>query len=106
MAEDPPVFARPTTAAMAGKQTATLKTMVADEVKEDFARFARLRGYPSDSDCLRELVLTAVYGPDRCRSTSSCGSTCRACSASKRADRMKHPILHVVSVSGGKDSAA
>lgn len=49
---------------MSGKQTATLKTMVADEVAEDFARFARQRGYPSQSDCLRELVLTAIYGPE------------------------------------------
>lgn len=58
------VFARPTTAAMTGKQTATLKTMVTDEVAEDFARFARQRGYPSQADCLRELLLTALYGPD------------------------------------------
>lgn len=62
--QDPTLFSRPTSSAMAGKQTATLKTMVADEVAEDFAKFARLRGYPSQSDCLRELVLTAIYGPD------------------------------------------
>lgn len=49
---------------MSGKQTATLKTMVSDEVAEDFARFARQRGYPSQSDCLRELVMTAVYGSE------------------------------------------
>ena len=64
MSDDSTVFARPTTAAMTGKQTATIKTMVSDEVAEDFARFARLRGYPSVSDCLREVVLTVVYGPD------------------------------------------
>lgn len=64
MADDSAVFARPTSSAMVGKQTATLKTMVTDEVAEDFAKFARLRGYPSHSDCLRELVLTAMYGPD------------------------------------------
>ena len=64
MSDDSTVFARPTTAAMTGKQTAVLKTMVADEVAEDFARFARQRGYPSQSDCLRELVLTAIYGAE------------------------------------------
>lgn len=64
MSGDSTVFARPTSSAMSGKQTATLKTMVADEVAEDFARFARQRGYPSQSDCLRELVLTAIYGPE------------------------------------------
>lgn len=68
MSDDSTVFARPTTAAMTGKQTATLKTMVTDEVTDevadDFARFARQRGYPSQADCLRELVLTAMYGPD------------------------------------------
>lgn len=61
---DPAVFARPTSSVMTGKQTAVLKTMVTDEVAEEFARFARLRGYPSHSDCLRELVLTAMYGAD------------------------------------------
>lgn len=64
MSDDSTVFARPTSSAMNGKQTATLKTMVSDEVAEDFARFARQRGYPSQSDCLRELVMTAVYGPE------------------------------------------
>lgn len=47
---------------MNGKQTCTLKTLVTDEAAEDFARFARERGYVSTSDALRELVLVAVYG--------------------------------------------
>lgn len=64
MSDDSTVFARPTSSAMAGKQTATLKTQVTDEVAEDFARFARLRGYPTVADCLREMVHTAVYGAD------------------------------------------
>lgn len=64
MADDSTVFARPTSAAMTGKQTVSLKTMVTDEVAEDFQKFARLRGYPSQADCLRELLLTAMYGPD------------------------------------------
>lgn len=61
MAEDS--LSRPTSNALLGKQTATLKTLVTDEVKDDFERFARERGYPSSSDCLRELVLVAVHGP-------------------------------------------
>lgn len=57
-------LSRPTSAAMSGKQTCSLKTLVSDEVAEDFGKFARLRGYGSASDCLRELVLIAVYGAD------------------------------------------
>jgi len=48
--------------AITGPQTAPLKTTVADEVADDFRRFCRERGYGSTSDCLRELVLVAVYG--------------------------------------------
>jgi hypothetical protein len=64
MADDSAVFARPTSSAMVGKQTVTIKTMVSDEVSEDFARFMKERGYASQSDCLRELLLTAIYGPE------------------------------------------
>ena len=56
--------ARPTSSAMNGKQTATLKTLVTDEVSDDFARFARERGFGSTSDALRELVVVALYGAD------------------------------------------
>jgi hypothetical protein len=49
---------------MSGKQTCSLKTLVSDEVAEEFSLFARKRGYGSASDCLRELVLIAVYGVD------------------------------------------
>lgn len=59
-----PLLSRPTSAAMHGKQAATLKTSVTDEAKEAFARWWRERGYASESDCLRELVLVAVYGPE------------------------------------------
>lgn len=58
------VSARPTSSAMHGKQTATLKTLVSDEVSDDFGRFARERGFGSTSDALRELVMVAVYGAD------------------------------------------
>ena len=57
-------FARPTSSALLGKQTATVKTSVYDEVAEDFSRFARERGYGSGSDCLREIVMRALYGED------------------------------------------
>lgn len=56
--------ARPTSSAMGGKQTCPLKTLVTDDVGEDFARFARDRGYGTTSDALRELVIVAVYGPE------------------------------------------
>lgn len=59
-----PRFSRPTSAAFAGKQSCTVKTMVSDEVADDFNRFARERGYSSTSDCLREILLVAVYGQD------------------------------------------
>lgn len=58
----PPTFSRPTSSAFAGKQTCPLKTMVADTASDDFKKFARDRGYASDSDCLREIVLVAIYG--------------------------------------------
>lgn len=64
MADDSTIFSRPTSAAMAGKQTSVVKTMVTDEVAEDLNRFARLRGYASQSDCVREILLTALYGAD------------------------------------------
>ena len=57
------LLSRPTSTALMGKQTSVLKTSVTDEVRDDFERFARARGYASSSDCLRELVLVAVHGP-------------------------------------------
>jgi hypothetical protein len=38
--------------------------MVSDEVAEAFGAFAKQRGYGSASDCMRELILVAVYGED------------------------------------------
>ena len=57
-------LSRPTSCALGGKQTETLKTTVSVEVREDFERFARARGYQSSSDCLRELLLVAMYGTE------------------------------------------
>ncbi len=56
-------LARPTSCAIGGKQTAVLKTSVTDEVKDEFARWWRARGYQSESDCLREMVLVSIFGP-------------------------------------------
>lgn len=56
------LLSRPTSSAFAGKQTATLKTSVSDEVHDAFERFARNRGYASSSDCLRELIHVTVFG--------------------------------------------
>jgi hypothetical protein len=55
--------ARPTSQGF-GKCTATLKTLVPDEAKDDFVRRARELGYGSDSDALRELVFIFTYGAD------------------------------------------
>lgn len=63
MAQDA-LLARPTSAAFGGKQTATLKCNVTDEVSDEFNKFARERGYASTSDCLRELVIVALYGAE------------------------------------------
>ena len=49
---------------LTGKQTATLKSSCTDEVKEDFQRWWRDRGYPSESACLLELVLVAMHGAE------------------------------------------
>lgn len=49
---------------MGGKQSVPVKTTVSDEVSEDLVKFSRERGYGSVSDCLRELLMTAMYGPD------------------------------------------
>lgn len=59
-----PSLSRPTMQAIVGKQTATLKTNVTDEVSDEFTRWSREHGYASVSDCLRELVLVTVYGPE------------------------------------------
>lgn len=53
--------ARPTSAAF-GKCTARLSTLVPDELKEEFDRKALRAGYPSASDCLRELVMVYLRG--------------------------------------------
>ena len=57
-------FARPTSSALLGKQTATLKTSTTDEFADLFSRWARERGFGSSSDCMREVLYIAVLGPD------------------------------------------
>lgn len=41
---------------------AELKACVTADEKDEFARFARMHGYRSTSDCLRDLVLIATHG--------------------------------------------
>lgn len=57
-------MSRPTSSALAGKNTCTVKTQVPDEVAEELQRFAKSRGYGSVSDCMREILLVTLYGPD------------------------------------------
>lgn len=56
-------LSRPTSAAW-GKCTATIKTMVPDEFREDCTRFWRDKGYQSESDFVREALMVTVYGPE------------------------------------------
>lgn len=57
-------MSRPTSSPFAGKCSFPVKTMLTDEMEEDLKRFAQLHGYPSVSDCLRELIAVALYGRD------------------------------------------
>lgn len=59
-----PTLSRPTRASLGEKQTVVVKTMVSDDVDDALKRFARDRGYGSVSDCVRELILVALYGED------------------------------------------
>ena len=45
-----------------GKATETLKTSVTPELRDDFERWSRERGYPTSAECLRELIAVAVHG--------------------------------------------
>jgi hypothetical protein len=59
-----PLMSRPTSSALTGKNTCTVKTQVPDEVLEELQRFTKARGYGSVSDCMREILLVTLYGPD------------------------------------------
>ncbi len=54
-------MSRPTTGGW-GKCTSTMKTLVPDEIKDEFIRKSRSLGYASESDCLRELVMVFLRG--------------------------------------------
>ena len=45
-----------------GKCTATAKTLIPDELKDDFIRKAKRAGYDGESDCLRDLIAVFTYG--------------------------------------------
>lgn len=57
------MLARPTTVAF-GKCTATIKTLVPEEFRDDCTRFWRSCGYTSESDFVREALMVTVYGPE------------------------------------------
>lgn len=59
-----PLSGRSCAALFVGKQTAVLKTTLTDDMHTAFERKARISGYASSSDCLRELVHLFVVGPD------------------------------------------
>lgn len=54
--------ARPTSCGLAGKCTARVSTLVPEAFALELQRFAFERGYPSVSDCVREILLIAVHG--------------------------------------------
>ena len=41
-----------------------LKACISDSMDDDLRRFTREHGYVSTSDCIRELLRLALYGPD------------------------------------------
>jgi hypothetical protein len=55
------VSSRPTTSGF-GKCNVPAKTLLTDEINDDFTRKWRLLGYGSSSDALRELVIVFTYG--------------------------------------------
>ena len=54
---------RPTSSPF-GKSTERITGMVPPEIKEAFAQKARLLGYPSESDCARELFIIFSIGAE------------------------------------------
>lgn len=54
---------RPTSSGF-GKCNVPAKTLLSDELNDDFARKWRALGYGSSSDVLRELVIVFTYGQE------------------------------------------
>ncbi len=56
-------MSRPTSTVLGGgKCTAVAKTLIPEQLKEDFGRKARELGYPGESECLRDLIALWTYG--------------------------------------------
>lgn len=55
---------RPTSAALNGKFDVVVKTLLDDDTADALRVFARRNGYGSVSDCLREMVMVAVFGEE------------------------------------------
>lgn len=58
------LLSRPTSSPSAEKNTVTVKACISDSMDDDLRRFTREHGYVSTSDCIRELLRLALYGPD------------------------------------------
>lgn len=63
MAKPQAALSRPTSMPINGKQTATVKTLVSDDFKDTLTQFWKKRGYGSESDFVRELLIVTVHGP-------------------------------------------
>ncbi len=55
---------RPTSAALTGKFDVVNKVLLNDELSDELRAWARENGYPSVSDCLREMVIVMLRGED------------------------------------------
>jgi len=53
---------RPTSSALAGKFDVVNKVLLNDELSDELRAWARENGYPSVSDCLREMVIVMLRG--------------------------------------------
>jgi hypothetical protein len=61
---NPPVFSRRVSSPLAGKCDVPAKTMLTEETAYQLSVYARLHGYKSTADCLREMVEVMLYGPE------------------------------------------
>jgi hypothetical protein len=55
---------RAPSSSLGGSHTAVVKSLVSEDFKLDLSRFWRERGYASESDFVRELLVVTVYGPE------------------------------------------
>lgn len=55
---------RPTGMPSTEKNSVTVKACITDTMDDDLRKFARENGFGSTSDCIREVLRLALYGPD------------------------------------------